>query len=243
MCVDGIDGSGKATQTDILYNRLKEEGFDVMKISFPNYEGESSKYVKNYLEGVYGNKAEDVNPYLTSMFYALDRLGSYNDGVVSMGKVIQWKEHLKNGGILISDRYVSANQIHQLSKIKGREERIKFLRWTTFTEHITFGIPKADVTILLDMDTDLVEKSIKNRDITEGHKGGLKKDIEEESLERLRNSREASLFAANELEWIKVRGWGISDDIEAEYRDRESIAEEIYNIFIEKYNKAVQNGS
>lgn len=241
IAIDGIDGSGKATQTDLLCNRLKSEGFDIMKISFPNYEGKYSNYVKNYLSGKYGDVAGDINPYLTSMFFALDRLGCYNDCVVSMGNELRWKEHLNNGEIVISDRYISANQIHQLGKIKDTEERIKFLKWTEFTEHETFGLPKADMTILLDIDTDLVERSIKNRDKTEGHKGGLEKDIQEHDIQHLINSREASLFAAEHLGWKIVKGYGVENNT-TEYRNREDIAKDIYEIFLAKYNGAVENG-
>ena len=71
------DSVGKQTQTNLLYSRLINDGYKVSKITFPNYESDSSALVKMYLNGELSKKASDINPYAASMFYAVDRYASY----------------------------------------------------------------------------------------------------------------------------------------------------------------------
>jgi len=73
----GADASGKATQTNKLYERLVQEGYKVKKITFPNYDSDSSALVKMYLNGDFGKDPNDVSPYVASTFYAVDRFASY----------------------------------------------------------------------------------------------------------------------------------------------------------------------
>ena len=74
---EGLDGSGKGTQTKLTAQRLKEQGRDLRQITFPDYDSESSALVKMYLSGAFGDKPDDVNAYAASSFYAVDRFASY----------------------------------------------------------------------------------------------------------------------------------------------------------------------
>ena len=118
IVLEGIDGSGKATQSALLEKKLKEAGKDVMHISFPDYASDSSALVKMYLKGDFGADPGDVNPYAASLFYAVDRFASYR---------MKWKDFYEKGGIIIADRYTTSNMVHQMTQYDDEEERTQFL--------------------------------------------------------------------------------------------------------------------
>ena len=108
IIIEGVDSSGKATHAKMLYERLLGENNNVKKVEFPNYSSQSSALVKMYLNGDFGDKPEDVNPYAASVFFAIDRFASYRT---------LWKNFYDNGGIVVSDRYTMSNMIHQAAKL------------------------------------------------------------------------------------------------------------------------------
>ena len=118
--IDGTDGSGKQTQFNKLQERLKKDGVDFRVVSFPNYDSPSSGLVKMYLSGEFGENAKDVSPYIASTFYAADRYATFKTG---------YQEYYDNGGIILADRYTTANMVHQAGKIDNEEEREKILNW------------------------------------------------------------------------------------------------------------------
>ena len=118
IVIDGTDGSGKATQTELLAEKLRYAGFDVALADFPQYGKKSAGPVEEYLNGKYG-PAHEVGPYRGSIFYALDRYDAS----------FEIKEWLKQGKIVISNRYVTANMGHQGGKIKDLEEKRRFYEW------------------------------------------------------------------------------------------------------------------
>lgn len=138
IVIEGLDGSGKSTQNNLLAQRLKKEGYKVEKIDFPQYGTKSAGLVEEYLNGKYGSSKE-VGPYRASIFYACDRYDA-------SFKIKKW---LKEGRIVISDRYVASNIGHQGGKIKNRKEREKFFKWLYDLEYNFFGISRPDFTFIL----------------------------------------------------------------------------------------------
>ena len=116
--IDGTDGSGKQTQLKKLEERLDKEGIDYKKVSFPNYDSPSSALVKMYLSGEFGAHAKDVSPYIASTFFAADRYATYKK---------ELEEYYKNGGIILADRYTTANMVHQAGKIDDKQEIKKYI--------------------------------------------------------------------------------------------------------------------
>ena len=106
---EGLDGSGKGTQTKLTAQRLKKQGRDLRQITFPDYDSESSALVKMYLSGAFGDKPDDVNAYAASSFYAVDRFASYKT---------DWGEFYREGGLVLSDRYTTSNAVHQCSSCR-----------------------------------------------------------------------------------------------------------------------------
>ena len=105
---EGLDGSGKGTQTELACQNLHSKGYDPLKISFPDYDSPSSALVKMYLSGEFGQRPDDVNAYAASTFYAVDRFASYKT---------KWGNVYRQNGLIISDRYTTSNAVHQCSKL------------------------------------------------------------------------------------------------------------------------------
>ena len=141
VVIEGSDGSGKATQTKKLYERLRDLEGNVRRISFPNYQSESSALINMYLRGDFGGNAEAVNPYAAATFYAVDRFASF----------FEWKDFYEGGGLVLSDRYVGSNMAYQAAKFKKKTERTKFYSWLDDLEYERFKLPRPDMTIFLDM--------------------------------------------------------------------------------------------
>lgn len=145
VVIEGSDGSGKATQTRKLFERLRDVGVDVRRVSFPNYESESSALIKMYLRGDFGGDAEAVNPYAAATFYAIDRFANF----------FEWKNFYQRGGLVLSDRYVGSNMAYQAAKLGDERERINFLAWLDDLEYRHYGLPRPDLTIFLDMSPEI----------------------------------------------------------------------------------------
>ena len=73
IVIEGLDSSGKETQSRLLLEVLRKKGYKTERFEFPNYESNSSALVKMYLSGEFGSNADDVNAYAASSFYAVDR--------------------------------------------------------------------------------------------------------------------------------------------------------------------------
>ena len=190
IVIEGLDGSGKATQTDLLYKKLLEQGKNVKKLTFPCYESESSALVRMYLGGELGSNPDSVNPYQASAFYAVDRVASF---------LKDWKADYENGTIFLCDRYSTSNAIYQLSKLNESEYE-DFLNWLNDFEHNKLDIPRADYVVYLDMPTEVSQKLMSKR--YKGDEG--KKDIHEKNEDFLKKCRMASSYCAKALNWDVV---------------------------------------
>ena len=195
IIIEGTDGSGKQTQTELLYKKLKEiKGEEkVKKISFPNYGSRASEPVKMYLAGEFGKRAESVNAYAASVLYSIDRFASFKT---------EWEEFYNNGGIVISDRYTISNMIHQVPKILDEKEKEKYLEWLVDLEWGKIGIPKPDIVFFLDIPFEFSQKLMKNREnkIT----GEKKKDIHEKDENYLKNAYETAKELSLKYGWTVI---------------------------------------
>lgn len=209
----GSDASGKATQTKKLYDRLISEGYNCIRITFPDYESDSSALVKMYLNGQFGKNPEDVSPYVASTFYAADRYASFKT---------KWEQVYNEGTIIISDRYTTSNMVHQAAKMNDSEKE-KFLNWLYDLEFNLYGIPKPDKVIFLNVEPEVSQRLMKDRmnKIT----GESEKDIHESNPEYLRKSYENSLQIAEKYGWTKIN---CSKD--NNLREIDDIHEEIYSL-------------
>ncbi len=190
IVIDGIDGSGKATQTKLLCDRLTSSGVRVYKGAFPNYESKSSTLVKMYLAGEIGDNNQ-VNPYTASTFYSADRAITYLN---------QWKDVYNSGTTIITDRYTTANIVHQMPRLP-KEQWQEFIDWLFDFEYNKLAIPKPDVTIYLDMHPNTSQKLLSNR--YQGDES--KKDMLEKDVEYMLKCRQGALFAGEKLGWTIIK--------------------------------------
>ena len=195
IVIEGSDGSGKATQTKLLYQYLVEQGKNVRMVSYPNYESESSSLVRMYLESEFGQDPFGVNPYVTSSFFAVDRFASY---------LKDWKAFYQEGEdrIVICDRYVTSNMLHQTAKLDTLEEKLSFLDWDYDFEHVKGGLPVPDYVFFLDVKPELSIGLMRDRENKITHEA--KKDIHENNREFLTRSYENSMLLCEKYGWIRV---------------------------------------
>jgi dTMP kinase len=192
IVISGTDGSGKGTQTDLLVQRLKDENYPVKITDFPQYGQKSAGMVEEYLNGKFGT-ADEVGPYRASIFYACDRYEA-------SFRMHKW---LKEGNIIVSNRYVSANMGHQAGKIQNLKERDEYLGWLENLEYNIFGIPRPDKNLLLYMPADVAQKLVDQK----GHRdyvGGHKRDIHEADLNHLQNAASAYKYVAQKYDWTTI---------------------------------------
>ena len=187
---EGLDGSGKGTQTKLTAQRLQEQGKDLRQVTFPNYESDSSALVKMYLSGAFGDKPDDVNAYAASSFYAVDRYASYKT---------DWGRFYEEGGVVIADRYTTSNAVHQCSKLPP-EQWNDFLRWAFDYEYRLLGLPAPDAVVYLQVDPAVSQKLMTGR----YHGDESRKDVHEKDIEYLARSRRAAEYCAEHLGWATV---------------------------------------
>ena len=211
IVIEGLDGSGKATQAQKLFEKLKDQGKQIIKVSFPDYNSNSSALVKMYLNGEFGSDPNQVNPYAASSFYAIDRFASYTKN---------WKNFYLDGGTVIADRYTTSNAIHQCAKLP-KEQWKDFINWLFHYEYELLGIPEPYRTLYLRVDPEVSQKLMTKR--YQGNEE--RKDIHESDLEYLRRSREAADYCAKEL------GWTLIECVQnGDMRSIEDIAADIFNV-------------
>lgn len=192
IIIEAGDGSGKATQTKALYERLQGEGYRVHKVEFPDYAADSSMLVRMYLGGQFGGHVDDVNAFAASSFFAVDRYASFR---------MKWKKYYEAGDIILADRYTTSNMVHQAVKISDEVERQQFLDWLWDFEFNKLGLPEPDKVIFLDMSPEVAAKLIDARSI----KDQRVKDIHEQDKAYLKHCHEAYVWLANKYGWSQVK--------------------------------------
>lgn len=193
IVIEGTDSSGKETQTKLLYERVKKLYDKTIKISFPNYDSPACTPVKMYLAGDFGADATKINPYPVSIMYAIDRYASFKQ---------TWEKYYNDDYIIITDRYVTSNMIHQASKLGDEREKNVYLAWLEDLEYEKIGIPRPDEVIFLKMPIEkakILMTERKNK-VT----GEEKKDIHEANEEYLKKSYNNACGISKKYFWTEI---------------------------------------
>ncbi|HEX7259951.1 MAG TPA: thymidylate kinase [Candidatus Saccharimonadia bacterium] len=184
IVIEGTDGAGKGTQTELLHKRLSKEGHKIAVFDFPQYGKPSAHFVERYLNGKYGS-VDEVNVYQASLYYAMDRLEA--------GFAI--REALADGKIVLANRYVGSNMAHQGARFADSEERKAFFEWIEDLEFGLLGIPRPDLNVVLHMPAALAQKLVDKKKQRE-YLGTKKRDIHEDDLHHLQKAEQAYLEMA-----------------------------------------------
>ncbi|HVB85930.1 MAG TPA: thymidylate kinase [Candidatus Dormibacteraeota bacterium] len=190
IVIEGIDGSGKRTQLELLTRALSRRGHDLSQVSFPNYSGFFGKLVARFLNGEFGS-LESVDPHFSALLYAGDRLESKP----------ALESALAAGKTLVSDRYIASNLAHQGSRVPPAK-RDEFLTWLRHLEYEIYGLPAENLVIYLRVPVAQAHKLIasKNaRDYTD-----KTHDIQEADLAHLEAASRVYDQLAQQANWVRI---------------------------------------
>ena len=218
IVLEGIDGSGKSSQYRRLCTRMEKDKIAYNHIVFPRYDKESSALIRMYLNGEFGDKPDDVNPYVASTFYAVDRFAAYRT---------DWGKIYENGGLILSDRYTTSNAVHQGSKLTD-EQLPEFFSWLTDLEYVKMGLPKPDLVIYLDVDLETSLKRMRKRE----QRGLSCADIHEKDNSYLERCLYTADKAAEYYHWHRIPFLKNGRE-----RDLDEKNQEIYNVILETLGK------
>lgn len=191
VVIDWLDGSGKWTQVKLLEENLKKLSKKVKVLDYPRYWEKSAFFVEKYLNWWYG---KNITAKQASIFYALDRFDdSFN-----------LEEDFTSYDYVISNRYVSANMIHQTWKISSESDRNEFLEWLYDLEFNIFGIRKPDKVIFLNVTPETSQRLVLKKSDREYLKDGKKMDLHEEDKNHLTNAYNAAMQVVKKYDWTKI---------------------------------------
>lgn len=177
VVIEGTDGSGKGTQFKLLKERLENEGHDVATFDFPQYDNESSYFVKQYLNGNYGS-SDDVGPYTGSLFYALDRYQAASS----------MKQALSKGKVVLCNRFTGSNMAHQGTKFSHPEERKGYFIWLDNLEFEMLGIPRPTKNFVLRVPAEIAQQLVDKKE--KRNYTDKKRDIHEADIKHLQTAVE-----------------------------------------------------
>lgn len=220
IVIEGMDGSGKGTQSKKLVERLQNENYKVVHFEFPNYNSNSAFLVHEYLSGAFSSDYKEVDYRVACMCYAVDRLITYRD---------EMKKYYEEGYTLICDRWVTANLLHQTIRANSEEEIDRITDWIETLEFEKFELPRPDYTFYLKVPYEYSYETAKARFKNDG---SIKNDIHEANLEFFKRSSENGIYISNKYNWNVVECFK-----DNQMRTIDDIHEEIYNEVIKIINE------
>lgn len=206
ITIEGGDGSGKTTQSDLLVKYLESIGKKVHRQKFPRYGQDSAYYIEQYLNGAYG-EASDVPADLGVLPYALDRYAATEE----IRQIIADPD-----SVLVCDRYMGSNLAHQGAKVDDQADRRQFYNRTLTTEYEVLGIPRPDLNIVLLVPANVAQSNVDKR--PDRAYTDKKRDIHEADTDHLekakRNYEELCELYPNEFKAIDCMEDGSMRSIE-----------------------------
>jgi dTMP kinase len=190
IAIEGIDGSGKRTQLELLVQELARRGIPHTRVSFPRYEGFFGKMVSRFLNGEFG-PLEAVDPHFSALLFAGDRLEA---------KPMLAAE-LAQGRLVLADRYIGSNLAHQTARAP-REQRAEFLAWLKKLEYEVYGLPAEDLVIYLRLPAHEAHRLVGTKAARDYTK--LPRDLQEANLAHLEAASAVYDQLAKTPNWVTI---------------------------------------
>jgi dTMP kinase len=190
IAIEGIDGSGKRTQIEMLASALAERGIVYMQVSFPRYEGFFGKMVAQFLNGEFGS-LKNVDPHFSALLYAGDRLESKQ----------QIENALAGGKVVLADRYIGSNLAHQGARVRGTR-RADFLKWLKQLEYGIYGLPKEDLVLYLRVPPKQAQRLVSRKAARQYTQ--RRRDLQEANLAHLVTASRVYDELAKEPNWVRI---------------------------------------
>jgi dTMP kinase len=190
MVLEGIDGSGKRTQLEMIARAFSSRGIAFTQASFPRYDGFFGRLVARFLNGEFG-PLESVDPHFSALLYAEDRRESRP----------ALESDLATGKALLADRYIASNLAHQGARVSP-EKRGEFLAWLKELEYQVYALPAEDLVIYLRVPAEEAHRLVgekAKRQYTQ-----LRRDLLESDLAHLQAASDVYDELARQPNWVKI---------------------------------------
>jgi len=210
IAIEGIDGSGKRTQVELLTAALRERGHSVFATGFPQYDSWFGKMVGQFLNGELG-PLESVDPHFSALLYAGDRFEAKP----------KLQEALNNGQIVLVDRYIGSNLAHQTARVDPAK-RAAFQEWIEHLEFGIYGLPKEDLVLYLRVPPVEAQKLVALKSARSYT--SAQKDLLEASLRHLEDAAQMYDALAKRANWNTIECF---DSRSNQMRPAEDIAKEV----------------
>jgi thymidylate kinase len=194
IVIEGLSGSGKHTQANLLKKTLVAEGYDVELLSFPRYEEPTGKALKRVLVAKTEFSAREM-----TMLYAVDRFGAK--------PLLIQPSHSKKRNVIILDRYVTSSAVIQTVQLQlsgaSKKEIHKFQRWHEDLEYGIFGVPHENQVVFLDVSIDITLKLVKKREQKNVH-NRERDNFEKNIVMQKEIYKTLQYFAAKRSHWERI---------------------------------------
>jgi dTMP kinase len=210
IAVEGIDGSGKRTQVELLTLTLKARGHSVYSTAFPQYDSWFGKMVGKFLNGDLG-PLESVDPHFSAMLYAGDRFEAK----------YKLEAALDSGQILVVDRYIASNLAHQTARVPPTQ-RSEFLRWIEHLEYQIYGLPRENLILYLRVPPREAQRLVALKSARSYT--SAQRDLQEASLRHLEDAAEMYDSLSRSVPWATIQCF---DATQGAMREPEEIAMEV----------------
>jgi dTMP kinase len=190
IVIEGIDGSGKRTQMEMLARTLTSRNIPYGQISFPRYDGFFGKMVGGFLDGEFG-ALEEIDPHFSALLYAGDRLEAKP----------QIEDALAAGKVMLADRYIGSNLAHQGARMPKRK-RAEFLKWLRQLEYGVYGLPEEDLVIYLRVPATEARRLVGRKSARQYTK--RRHDLQEKNLAHLRSAAAVYDELSRQTNWLRI---------------------------------------
>jgi dTMP kinase len=209
IAIEGIDGSGKRTQVEILASTLRQRGYSVHQTGFPKYDSTFGKLIGQFLDGQLG-PLETVDPRFTALLYAGDRLEAKPELDAA----------LNQGQIVLADRYIGSNLAHQGAR-SSPETRDAFIDWIRHVEYSIYGLPREQLVLYLRVTPEQAQKLVLRKTTREYTSAA--QDLQEASIHHLQSAAAVYDRLAIQAPWVTIQCFDTARD--AMYSPEEIAAE------------------